>query len=79
MSVFNFAIWGSQRFCAIPIAESLLLMAVLFDRSYLIGREWYWNWLDLLVVIPAWFLGWPAVEIGGLSPGTLRVLVCSNG
>lgn len=23
-------------------------------RNYLIGPEWYWNWLDLLVVIPAW-------------------------
>lgn len=23
-------------------------------RNYLIGHDWYWNWLDLLVVIPAW-------------------------
>lgn len=35
------------------IEMSLRFVAV-GPRSYLIGSEWYWNWLDLLVVIPAW-------------------------
>ncbi|CAK9018500.1 unnamed protein product [Durusdinium trenchii] len=69
---------GHMIYAVLFTAEMLLRLFATGVRTYLIGKEWYWNWLDLLVVIPAW------IELmadlmqtgGGVSSGAsnLRIL-----
>lgn len=62
----------------VSLAETKQLCHV--ARTYLIGKEWYWNWLDLLVVIPAWSHGRSGTltKSDEMTVKAVQILVCSQ-